>query len=96
MMLEPWKETRSNEPTMPRRSAAVAFALPCIPARDSRLAPSPSVLFHQKPGPKGLSQNRWQGALGDRTWSTATKSNERVSFEGSSHRVASNGAHSGV
>lgn len=92
MNLEPWREIRSHEPTMLRRSAAVAFALPCIPARDARLAPSPSAPFHQKPGPKGLSHCRWQGALGDRTWSTATKSSERVSFEGSRFWVASNDA----
>ena len=87
MILEPWREIRSHEPIMLRRSAAVALALPCIPARDARLAPKPAIPFHQKPGPKGLSQYSRLGALGDRTWSTATKSSERISLEGSRSRA---------
>lgn len=66
---------------MPRRSAAVAFASPCKPAHDALLAPDAYCTrspIYQAQAPERDSR---QGALGDRTRSTASQSSKRISLE---------------
>ena len=66
--VQPCKETRPHEPTMPRRYAATAVALPCAPTPDILLGADAQGSVHTQTILR-ISNGSLGRRLGDRAWS---------------------------